>query len=174
MSVKMQKGMRMKKTLALLIVVSAGHAVSSYANTFDYSYTFSDGLVVSGTLQGTASGDYVTGVSDVTVNINGTPLTGTIFAATLGGSGWENGPVISFDAANNNFLFINSDVVHGDYGYTTDFYFFQDMVGVAGVDFNFAAPASWSLTDPVPDGGYTAMLCGMSLLALGWLRRKLA
>ncbi len=28
--------------------------------------------------------------------------------------------------------------------------------------------------DAVPDGASTAMLCGMSLLALGWLRRKLA
>jgi len=31
-----------------------------------------------------------------------------------------------------------------------------------------------SLGGPVPDGGSTAMLCGMSLVALGWLRRKLA
>jgi hypothetical protein len=35
---------------------------------------------------------------------------------------------------------------------------------------------SVSVVDPpgVPDSGSTAMLCGMSLVALGWIRRKLA
>jgi hypothetical protein len=173
----MNKGMKMKKTLALLVAVAAAYAGSTgsiYGNTFDYSYTFGDGLQVTGSFQGTQSGDYVTGISDVSVYINGTPMTGTVFTAAWGVSGWENGPVVSSDATKNNFLFINSDVVDGDYSYSTDFYFFDEMVGVAGVDYNSPPLANWTLTDPVPDGGYTFMLCGMSLLALGWFRRKIA
>jgi hypothetical protein len=32
----------------------------------------------------------------------------------------------------------------------------------------------WVKAEALPDGASTAMLCGMSLVALGWFRRKLA
>ncbi len=185
--------MKLNKTLALLVAVSAGYAATSYAQqTFDYSYTFADGLNVSGTLEGTVSGDYVTGVSDVTMLFNGTPVGGSIFTGTYNGSAWVAGGVVSFDVSQNDFLFMNSDFPGGNWGATAYLYMIPTTIYggqayasdsdpiLVGND-TPANPDHWSLTavpsydrDPVPDGGCTAMLCGMSLLALGWLRRKLA
>ena len=193
----------MKKTIIFLVVVSATYAVSTrsmYAQeNWDYSYTFSDGLVVSGSFEGTQVGNdingYVDNISDLKVFFNGTPMTGTVYAASwtgeLNSDGWwiyTSDPVVSFDMAQNNFMFINSDVVDGDNSGNQFFWSPPESLvgaptawaldlplGINSVDFDFPANASsWSLVDPVPDGGSTVMLCGMSLAALGLSRRKLA
>jgi hypothetical protein len=149
---------------------------------FNYSYTFLDGLEVSGTLWGTQVGTgpnaIVTGVDDVTVNFGLVPMVGTVYADTWNGSTWVSGGVASFNDTLNDFAFANSDLAAGDNTYTQLFYFnssvaWADNLGVN--DINAASATSWSLVaDPVPDGGSTAMLAGISVLGLGWLRRKLA
>ena len=187
---EMNKSMKMNRTLALLVVVSAAYAASTgstYGADWDYSYTFGDGLVVSGSFEGTQSGDFVTGISDLSMSYNGTPVTGPIYAATYDGSAWVNGAVVSFDAAQNNFLFINTDYAIGDYsgdylaflpasieGGEPYAAFVSGPLDIVDANNDSTVASNWTLVDPVPDGASTAMLCGMSLLALGWFRRKLA
>jgi hypothetical protein len=181
--------MKMKRVLALLIVVSAGYAVSSYAQdpTFNFSGTFMDGVAVTGSFTGTEVSGGPNGIVDITSPISvffntgsgPIPIDGTISAFSFTGSSWlDTGAVASFNNAFNNFQFIASS---GE----QVFFLPASLMGnpydkaydpALGVYEGPAALSSWSLTlDPaVPDGGSTAMLCGMSLLALGWLRRKLA
>lgn len=190
-SVKHDEKMKMNKTLALLVAVSVGFAASSYAadNTYDFSAQFpSGGPLVTGVLTGTPSGNFVDNVNVLSLDINGTPVSGTIYTATWSG-GWAADPVVSFTGTDNNFIFINSDIVNGNYSFSAYFYIQPSSVasslnvpisqaydGPYYNDYSTATENTWSLTlvDSVPDGASTAMLCGMSLVVLGLLRRKLA
>ena len=179
---EMNNSMKMNRTVALLVVVSAAYAASTglVYGDWDYSYTFGDGLVVKGSFQGTQNGDFVTGISDVTMSINGSTVTGPIYTGTFNGSAWVAGGVASFDVSQNDFLFINSDFAVGNWSANADLYILPTSIWGGGA-FASDSPlndvgndATWSLVDPVPDGASTAMLCGMGLLALGWFRRQLA
>ena len=180
----------MKKTIVLLALVAAGYASttrSSYAANWDYSYTFTDGLVVSGSFVGTQVGDtvsgYVDNISDFTLDFNGVPVAAPVSIGTYEDSAFVNGGgVMSFDVTQNNFILFDTSSettylyllpagVFGEpYAYAQD-----TALGLSGGDYPDTAGV-WTLVDPpsVPDGGSTAMLCGMGLMALGWMRRKLA
>lgn len=182
--------------LALLGAVGLGlTTATSYAESdWNFSATFSDGLVVTGSFEGTQSGNFVDIESPVSVEFDGVPMTGTPYIATWGPSGWESGAVVSFTGTDNNFVFANSDLGGGNGTYNSFFYMIPSSVaasipapvayavdspaGLEGIDYTTTTETSWTLVDPpagfVPDGGSTAMLCGMSLAALGWLRRKVA
>jgi hypothetical protein len=93
----------------------------AYADTlFEWSYTFGNGVVVSGTLRGTAVGDFIVGVNSVTAATNDNPWEGTIYVARLNDEMTEyvDGAIVSFDLDSSRFLFINSDYVAGDNSYT--------------------------------------------------------
>ena len=103
----------------ILAAVVALSATTSYADTFNYSYTFSFGTVLSGSFDGTAQNNLVTNLSNITASINGTPIEGsgnlynwhhdpTNVHSTL----VIGGAVASFDGTQNNFLFMNSDNVY--------------------------------------------------------------
>jgi hypothetical protein len=165
--------------LAMIGMVGLGMtAATSYAQqNWDYSYTFGDGVKVNGTFEGYQAGNFVDNISDITMDVNGTPVSGPITIDTYDNGNWVPGAVVSFTATDNNFLFWDSANLDN---------WLYVIPGEANVDFpqlgvseDYDAPAvnaSWTLVDPpsVPDGGSTAMLCGMSLVALGWIRRKLA
>lgn len=103
----------MNNTLKLFLfgfaIAASSPLIAKAQTTFDYSYTFADGFIASGTLAGTQSGEYVDNVSDVTVNFNGTPITGSVFPQNDGPSGWAAGSIVSFDFSLCNFLFGNFD-----------------------------------------------------------------
>ena len=164
----------------LLVLVLSLAATSAQATFFSYEYTFGDGLVVSGSLDGTQKGNFVENVSNVSVFFNGTAMLGTIFTANYDGTGYLNSPVVSFDALQNNFLFANSDLAAGDFGYDSVFYMFNASVfadtAVAFSTMGFAsqdwptADGKWSLT--VPEGGSTVLLlCGAGV-GLAFVRRR--
>ena len=99
------------KPIRWLCAVAMGLGMcSAQASVFDYSYTFGTGAVVSGTLSGTQSGNFVTGVTNVSVFLNGNPFSGNpnlyqpyIFLAGccfVSGAG-----AVSFDGNLNNFIF---------------------------------------------------------------------
>ena len=152
--------MRTTQFRLLVMVLLASSAIlttrsAHSALTFAYSYSFNNGLVMSGTLEGNLVGDVVNNVANVSVFYNGVPMPGTVFTARYTISGWVNGPIVSFDITKNNFLFANSDIANNDN--TLNSYFFiidGDELVVAGAEStplgNFAneeytAP-QWSLT----------------------------
>ncbi len=109
---------------ALIAAVSGGAA---HADTFDFSYTFADGLALTGSLNGTLNGTLVNNVSNVSVAFNGTAFSGPLFGGTFntlsGNFDFSSGPVVSTVASQNNFVFADStDVVNG-VGLTNEFYF---------------------------------------------------
>lgn len=82
---------------------------SASAEVFNFSYTFSSGDVASGSLNGTQNGNFVEGVSGVSVYFNGAALSGVDLYQPYSfqaGCCWVNStPVVSFDGNLNNFIF---------------------------------------------------------------------
>jgi hypothetical protein len=163
--------------LALGLTVS-----SSYGTLFSYSYLFGDGLSVTGSLDGTQNGNFVENVSNVSVFFNGTAMPGTVFAASYDGANYVSGPVVSFDALQNNFIFADTDFAAGDQAYKSIFYMLNASVyadtALAFSDLGFASQdwptsrESWTLK--VPDGGSTIVLMGLAMIGMALARRKLS
>ena len=162
------------------------------ATVFNFSYNFGDGVTASGSLTGTQNGQFVTGISAVSLSFNGTTVPGSIFTSTYdaGTFSYLNGPVVSFAALQNNFVFSNSNLVNGDFGYDSLFYILKPSVqdpstavglsnplGVFGSQNDPTVAGRWSLqaatSGSVPDSGATAVLFGAALVGLAALRRKL-
>jgi hypothetical protein len=175
--------MKIVHRLSQFLAVALGLAAAfSHATLFNYEYTFGDGLVVSGSLDGTQSGNFVENISNVSVFFNGTAMLGTVFTSKYDGSNYLGGPVVSFDATKNNFLLANSDLAAGDFGYDAVFYMLNESVfadtavafstqGFASQDWPTASE-KWSLT--VPEGGSTAVLLCAAGVGLALVRRKLS
>jgi len=170
--------------LALVLGLSAGSAA---ATTFAYSYTFGDGQMVTGKLDGTQNGEFVDNVANVSILFNGVELTGPVFTAKYyDGVTYLNGPVVSFDALKNNFVFVNSDLAADDWSYDSLFYIlnasvYQDTAVAYSASLNFAAQdfptvsPNWTLgvaPASVPDSGSTALFLGLAILAIAWEHRK--
>jgi hypothetical protein len=153
------------------------------ADTFNFSYVFGDGLTVTGSLDGTENGNFVENITNVSVFFDGNAMAGTIFTSQFDSGSYLNGPVVSFDALQNNFIFANSDLVNGDFGFDSIFYMLNASVfsdtAVAYSSLGYAsqddptAAANWSLSRAaVPDQGTTIALFALGLVVLGWLRRQ--
>src|SRR5450830_150700 len=80
-------------------------ATTAHATTYDFSYHFLDGEVVSGSFNGIASGNLVDHVSNVAFSINGTAVSGVINAYNLK---LTSNAVFSFNGLANNFLLFDS------------------------------------------------------------------
>ena len=157
-----------KKIIAAAALIAAFTGGAAQASTFDFSYTFADGLALTGSLNGTLNGAYVTDVSNVNVAFNGTAFTGPLFAgafdATTNSYDFSSGAaVVSTNAALNNFIFADSNDPTGNNA--TNFFYFlngaspaeqQVFAANANVlinnsDFDNPATGTWSLTPaPVP------------------------
>ena len=146
-------------------------AASNYGAVFDFSYEFSAGTKVTGSLTGTPSldGKFVENVVVVTEFIDGTPISGPIYSLKWDGSQFVDGAVVSFDALDNNFSFDNRA--------TAKFY----IVG-GGTFLEYPpsllvseglVPAKWSLTAAVPEPAAYSIVGVSALLLLG-SRRILA
>jgi hypothetical protein len=173
------------RLLLFLGLVLTATAVPSFADTFDFSYVFGDGTDITGSFTGTKAGQFVNNVSNVSVFFDGTAMPGTIYTSTIdSGFDYLNGPVISFDASQNDFVFANSDLAGGDFSYDS-FFLISNTAGEASAqsfplgfsgsnDFP-AVDSSWSLTQllpaAVPDGGGVAGLFGLAMLGLIGFRR---
>jgi hypothetical protein len=113
-------------------MLMAGLGLASIANatTYDFSYTFGDGTLLSGSLSGTANGAFIQNISNVHVGLNGNAFAG----ASLFAFGWNAATpafnpatpaVLSTNAALNNFIFAdNNDPTFA--GVTDYFYFVND------------------------------------------------
>ncbi|HXO57260.1 MAG TPA: hypothetical protein VN866_12065 [Mycobacterium sp.] len=136
-----------KKLLTAAAVCAALTGGAAHASTFDFSYTFTDGQVITGSLMGTSTdgGQTVTNISDLQVSFDG--------VAFLGGQGplqidtynpatetfTDTTPAtISANGALNNFVISDVDAVVGTPDY--EFLYINDpnpFVGSQVVAQNF-------------------------------------
>lgn len=112
--------------LGLAAAMLAGQ--SAFAESFQFSYRFNTGELVTGSFAGTLSGDLVSDISQLAVQIDGTAMTGPLnaFRYTSPGDHCPScfsavGAVASFDPMKNNFYFSNGDAETGA-GVTNMFY----------------------------------------------------
>jgi len=123
--------------LAGLMLVIGFTASSTYGATFQFTYRFSDFIVdgeglVTGSLEGERNGVYVQNVRNVSLCFDGVSINDPIFVGKRTGPGVlvpGTDPVVSFDVAKNDFIFANTDFLHGYGGYSTYFYILPDWNG---------------------------------------------
>lgn len=169
------------------------------AATFDYSYTFSKGDVVTGSFDGVlnADGNTVSGLTGISALFNGVALNGSgnLYAASYTGAGFVSGSAVaSMDGTANNFFF--SDV---DFPNNLAFSSFFTLLPLGAVSTNYAEvgdasdsfaldfgrpdlelgaynPSRWTLTAvsavPEVETGLT-MLVGLGLMGMLARRRKI-
>jgi hypothetical protein len=197
-----------------LIAVALGlTAASALADSFTYSYTFDGnfspvyygaGQTVSGTFDGSASGNLITGITNATVNLDGIPLiTGTVYASGIVSGAWTDGAaVVSFDGTQNNFAFFDTDFAAlnsplMEYFYAIggaplwpgrSYYELYNYAGLVGAPSKVYAddydPANgyntpdgtWTVTkiSSVPDSASTLALLASALFGLAAIRRRFA
>jgi len=173
-----------KSAFAVLALAAATAATAT--PLYNYSYTFGNGHVVSGSFRGTANGDLVTGLTDITAAMDGKS-----FAASFG-EHWENGTPIaggaqaSFSGMSNNIMFVDQEYAN-THTYVAYFRYLSGSIvdtydtrtGVSSVDWS-PSNAGWSLTaakeapaaDVPEPGSYALMLAGAGLMGLVLRRRK--
>jgi hypothetical protein len=124
----------MKKLITIAALISAAFAapLAQAGAVYNYSYAFGNGVLVEGSFTGTANGNLVSNLSNISASINGVAYNGSgnLFASSMqkvnGYYGayytWvSGGGVASFDGLQNNFLFIDVDYPNS-YSYTNYFY----------------------------------------------------
>src|SRR5580693_3850954 len=85
---------------AAVIAAALGASAAASATEFDFSYTFTDGQQITGSLDGTLSGTSISNISDLQVSLNGIAFSGgsdSSGATTLGIYGYDASTGI-FDA----------------------------------------------------------------------------
>lgn len=186
---RMQRRLLNVRPLALGAILAMGALHAASATTFDFSYTFSStGKSVTGSFDGTASGDFITGLSNISVSYDGTALSGPLYAYRYD-LGWIAGEaVVSFDRHKNEFAFTNCDQfmcaggVPADYNYLIMRHSNVNQnattykVGLFNVDDGYPND-SWAVTAraPVPEPAVHALLAaGLGALALYSRRRRTA
>ena len=187
------------KIVAILVCMAAGGANAS--QVFDFSYTFTDGQSLLGTLTGTevagAGGAFsVSNISSASITFDGNAFSGTLSAGTFNSATpsapWNfatNAAVISTNASANNFIVADSTDSAGN-NVTNYFYFVNGPTpsgsctsevlayntNTGDIDFDNPAGGVWSLSAvPVPlPAGLPLLGSAIGILGLGALRRRAA
>lgn len=185
---------KMSKLLKITALILALLPISSYAQTFNFSYQFGSGDLITGSLTGDLNGLYVDNISNVSVALNGTPFVGSpnLFhplwnEASPGccGGNWDSGTpaVVSTDGNLNSFMFVDTDVPT-DTNFMNSFYYVNTSGGLHHIAAYIKSPlanyfdsgadnaSKWSLT-PVPEPEtYAMMMMGLGLIGFVARRRK--
>ena len=184
------------KTAVLGAVLSLG-AIAAQAATYNFAYSFDpantgngEPVSITGTFTGTAIGDLISNIADVSLSINGIAFHGPIFVESADVDGNPSNtimPVISADVGKSNFVFSDVDMVANPYGYSNFFTIYSgtaygvnlnatDAMNNALIGFETADGAHWTVTAAaVPEPSSIAlMLAGLGFVGLRSLRRRQA
>ena len=186
----------MKKlvTIAALITAAFATQAAHAAAVYNFNYAFSTGAVVNGSFTGTAAGNLITNLSNISVFFNGQAFTGngnlyasSIYQVNNSYYTWQSGGgVASFDGLQNNFLFVDVDYPNA---YSLTNYFHDVRVpqrelyaytrnGQGYNDYNYGTgqvmPGVWSLTPAAVDvpEPTSVLLLGIGIAGLIAGRRK--
>ena len=162
----------MKLMLRTAAVTCALMCTTANATMFDFSYSFSNGGVLTGSLNGTLDGSLIENVSNVHLSFAGFPYDQQLFSGTV--TPPENitfgNPVVSLNAAQNNFVFANAQSLDA-----SQYFIFVGALGVVeaqgplGGAADVPNAANWKIQAvPLPAAGWL-LACGAGLF--GFLRR---
>lgn len=169
-------------TLAFTLMTGA----AAQASTFNFSYDFTDGTAISGSFDGTANGDLVTGLSNISLLLNGASLSSSPFRAYgfAANTGSPNlNAVVSFSGLQSNFIFTDGspDGSTGSFflaiPYSSTSTSLVQFVTSAGMYVTDSAPgtnvqANWHVTSVPEPETYAMLLAGLGLLGVAARRRK--
>nr|WP_294506155.1 PEP-CTERM sorting domain-containing protein [uncultured Rhodopila sp.] len=170
----------------LLLSVSAAllslAASAAHADTlFTFTDNFASGDVVTGSFDGTAHGNLITGLSNISVSFDGVAFNGngSLLAFHMATSTeWQpGGAVASFDGTQNNFLFqdrtatqLYLDVSGQEIGALNNYIPYPETGNDA------SGPNTWTISAvpaAVPEPGTLALL-GIAFAGIGLARRRKA
>ena len=83
---------------AAVIAAALGASAAASATEFDFSYTFTDGQQITGSLDGTLSGTSISNISDLQVSLNG-----IAFSGGSDSSGPTSLAIYGWDTTNSSF-----------------------------------------------------------------------
>lgn len=165
---------------ALACVATLGLAGTAHATTFDFSYTFASGAVVTGSVDGTRDGAYVDNLSNLQLSYNGHEFSSATTGLTWdpASTSFSADPVrLAFDGSNNEFLFSDGTLSFGFVNDVANFggpsVFASDLDLVSNNADSDGAITQWSLAAaPIPEPGSVAlMLAGLGLVGAAARRR---
>jgi hypothetical protein len=148
---------------AALMATAAAHAT-----TYEFSYDFLNGDVVSGSFDGTAKDNLINDVSNISVSVNGAAFPGTVSASSHTGLG---SAVFSFDGLANNFLLRGSNTRYlllsfAATGSATDIINFSTPAGsyAEGPGFVSYDASRWHVSAVPEPVTYAMLLGGLGLI----------
>jgi hypothetical protein len=104
---------------AAVVAAALGASAMASAASFDFSYTFTDGQEITGSLDGTLNGTSITNISDLRVSLNGIGFSGGtdasgatalhVYGYDAGNGSFDAPASFSTVSARNNFLIADED-----------------------------------------------------------------
>ncbi len=179
--------MKSIKTALLGATLSLAAIAAQAQTTFNFSYSFDpnntgngQALSITGSFTGTAAGDLISNIGNVSLSINGTLFSGPIVIEAADAAGnWSTSvaPVISANTGLANFVFADADVAnHPD---AVNNFFYISGGQVFALDFNVtdagnnplqgyetAANGSWNVSAVPEPATWALMAAGVGLVAL--------